>query len=89
MKEDKKTQWQNSAFFRLNVCDSPAPVRLLIQMMNQEIGWGNAVSSQFLMATDLQVWGRHLASKTNVDRTTNIKCNVFRCTHYFISLKRT
>ena len=68
--------------------DSSAPVRVLIQVINQEIVWGRTFSRNPLMATDLQVWGRHLASKKNVDRATNFKCKVFRCTHCFISLKR-
>ena len=44
------------------------------------------LSNNPLMATDLQVWGRHLASKTNVDRTTNIECKVLRCTHRFLAI---
>ena len=54
------------------ITDSPAPVRPLTQMMNQEIVRGTTVSRNPLMATDLQVWGRHFHPKTNVDSTTNM-----------------
>ena len=57
---------------RMVLLTSPASVRLLIQMVNQEIVRGTLLSNNPLMAIDLQVSGRHFRPKTNVDRTTNI-----------------
>ena len=54
------------------VYDPPAPVRPLIQMMNQEIVRGTTLSNGPLMATHLQGGVRHFLSATDVDKTTII-----------------
>ena len=52
--------------------DPPAPVRPLIQMMNQEIVPGTTVSNSHLIATYLQGGVRHFPSATDVDKTITI-----------------
>ena len=54
------------------VNDPPAPVRPLIQMMNQEIVRGTTFSDGPLMANYLQGGVRHFLSATDVDKTTII-----------------
>ena len=57
--------------------------------MNQEIVRGTSVSNNSTMAIDLQVWDRHLASKTNVNRTTNIECKVLKkCALFYSYFKK-